>query len=100
MIDRLKDNYYKITPEELKPNTARMNSPDNINKLLKQIIDQIKTVIDFCDAKKVPITLEMVVAMACNLILVAGYFINDCRRWNQKTDVDKTWTDYKSYFVE
>ena len=32
VIDHLKANYYKITPVDLKLNTARMNAPHNINE--------------------------------------------------------------------
>ena len=54
----------------------------------------------FYDDRKVPYTLEQIVATAFNLILVSGYFTKAFLRWNQKTDVDKTWMDFKSYFVK
>ena len=100
VINHLKDNYCNITPADLKLNTKRIKLPHNINKLFKTIINQIKTVIYFYDDRKVPYTLEQIVATAFNLILVSGYFTKAFLRWNQKTDVYKTWMDFNSYFVE
>ena len=57
VINNLKANYYKINPEELKINTARMNTPYNINEPFKTIIDNINTAIDLSDARKFPYTL-------------------------------------------
>ena len=54
VIDHLKANYYKITPADLKHNTARMNAPHNIYEPFESIIKQIETSIEFADARKVP----------------------------------------------
>ena len=53
VIYHLKENYYKITPAELKLNMAWMNAPNNINDPFKSIIKQIETAVDFADAGKV-----------------------------------------------
>ena len=82
VINHLKDNYCKITPADLKLNNKKINSPHNTNKLFKTIINQIKTVIYFYDDRKVPYTLEQIVATAFNIILVSDYFTNACRQWN------------------
>ena len=38
VIDHLKAKYYKITPADLKINTARMNAPHNNNEPFESII--------------------------------------------------------------
>ena len=54
MIDHLKDNYYNINLVDLKLSTPRMNAPHNFNKPFENIIDQIKTEINFSDSGKSP----------------------------------------------
>ena len=54
VIDHLNTIYYKITPSDLKLNTAWMNALHNINKLLESIIEKIDTDVDFNNSGKVP----------------------------------------------
>ena len=79
---------------------AQMNASQNINQPFESIIEQIETAIEFADTRRVPYTPEQAEKTAYNLILVTGYFTNACCKWNQKTAADKTWTKFKSYFVE
>ena len=72
VINRLKENYYKITLEDPNLNTAHMDAPHNINKTFDSIINKIETAVEFTNAGKVPHTPEQVVTKEYNLIFATG----------------------------
>ena len=100
MINHLKGDYHKITPADLKLNTAPINAPHNINKSFESIIEKIETAVDFTDARKVPYTPEQVMTTAYNLIFATGYFTDACCQWNQRRATSNTWVNFKTYFAD
>ena len=63
-----------MIPVALKENSARMKSYYDVNQPYETLINQIKTVVDFDNARIFPYTLEQAVTTAYDLILSTRYF--------------------------
>ena len=94
-----KQNFYKITPTNLKENSSLMTSSYSVNQLFKTIINQIEMAVDFFNAIKVPYTPKQVAKTVFNLIFSTGYFTNSCHRWNVFSTADKNWENLKPFFA-
>ena len=92
--------YGDISAKDLADNHTKMNSLYDLNQPIEHLIDQIDEAVELVDTAKVPYTAVQVVDIAYHLIQETGIFTLDCKKWNEASDIDKTYINFKTFFAD
>ena len=98
IIQHLYDNYANITEQDLNHNDDRLKTPYDAGTPFETLIDQVEDAIEFAAAGKTPYSKKQIVNATHNLVFSTGVFDSYCKEWRQKDEVDKTWSNFKSFF--
>jgi hypothetical protein len=63
------------------------------------LFKQIQYCADYSEAGGVLIGNPQQINVGYEKIFATGHFMNACRRWNEKLDVEKTWAQFKTHFA-
>jgi hypothetical protein len=66
---------------------------------VETLFKQIQDCADYSEAGCVPLGPSQQINVGYAKIFATGHFRRACRRWNEKTAADKTWTHFKSHFA-
>jgi hypothetical protein len=68
-------------------------------QLVESLFKQIQDCADYSEAGDVLIGHPKKINIWYAKIFATGHFMSACRRWNEKHTIEKTWTQFKSYFA-
>ena len=100
LLQHLFDTYGRLTPQDLKLNTERMNTPYNINSPIENIFEQIEDAIYIASIAQALFNNNQILNTAYTLIAKTNALELTCREWRRKPAIDKTWPNFKSFFAE
>jgi hypothetical protein len=66
---------------------------------VETLFKQIQDCADYSEAGGVPIGPSQQIKVGYAKIFATGQFVSACRRWNEKSAAEKTWTHFKSHFA-
>jgi hypothetical protein len=99
MLDHLLETYGNITAVHLEINFEHMRRAWDPQQPVESLFKQIKDCADYSEAGGVPIGPSQQINVGYATIFATGHFMSACRRWNEKSAADKTWTHFKSHFT-
>jgi hypothetical protein len=99
MLDHLFETYGNITAVDLEINFEHMRRAWDPQHPVESLFKQIQDCADYYEAGGVLIGHPQQINVGHAKILATGHFMSACRRWNEKHAIEKTWTQFKSYFA-
>ena len=97
ILQHLYNTYGKITKDKLKQNRQEMTKAYNVSPTIETLFVQIEDCIDFADTVKTPYSQAQVLNTAFLLVQKTVVFNKECQKWHNKTPVDKTWANFKTF---
>jgi hypothetical protein len=99
MLDHFFETYGNITAVDLEVNFEQMRRPWDPHQPVEYLFKQIQDCADYSEAGGIPIGPSQQINVGYAKIFATGQFMSACRRWNEKTAAEKTWTHFKSHFA-
>jgi hypothetical protein len=99
MLDHLFETYGNITAVDLEINFENMRRAWDPQQPVETLFKQIQDCADYSEAVGVLIVHPQQINVGYAHIFATGHFMSACRRWNEKTTAEKTWTQFKSHFA-
>jgi hypothetical protein len=99
MLDHLFDTYGTITTVDLEINFEHMRRAWDPQQPVESLFKQIQDCADYSEAGGVLIGHPQQINVGYEKIFATGHFMSDCRRWNEKHTIEKTWRQFKSHFA-
>jgi hypothetical protein len=88
-----------ITAVDLEINFEHMRRAWDPHQPVEALFKQIQDCADYSEAGGVLIGHPQQIKFGYAKIFASGHFMSACRRWNEKHHIEKTWTQFKSYFA-
>jgi hypothetical protein len=99
MLDHLFETYGNITAVDLEINFEHMRRAWDPQQPGETLFKQIQDCADYSEAGGVPIGPSQQINVGYANIFATGQFMSACRRWNENSAAEKTWTHFKSHFA-
>ena len=90
------DSYARISQFDLKENDKRFKQQWDSNQPFEVLIDHIEDSIDYAAAGNTSYSKEQITNMAYNIVYPTGLFSEKYKAWRKKSDLNQTWTTFKS----
>jgi hypothetical protein len=98
MLDHLFDTYGNITAVDLEINFENMRRAWDPQQPVESLFKQIQDCADYSEAGGVLVGHPQQINVGYAKIFATGQFTSACRQWNEKHNIEKTWTQFKSHF--
>jgi hypothetical protein len=98
MLDHLFMTYGNITAIDLENNFEQMRRAWDPQQPVESIFNQIQDCADFSEAGGVIKGHTQQINVGYAKIFSTGHFLSVCRRWNEKPNIEKTWSQFKAHF--
>ena len=92
------DRYGNITSNDLKANEARINEALDNSIPIDVFFQRIDDYVQYADDGKNPFTANQILQTVFHSINATGLYRETYKEWRQKSDQDKTWTNFKHHF--
>jgi hypothetical protein len=99
MLDHIFETYGNITAVNLDINFEHMRRAWDPQQPVESLFKQIQDCADYSEAGGVLIGHPQQINVGYAKIFATGHFMSAYRRWNEKHTIEKTWTQFKSYFA-
>jgi uncharacterized phage-associated protein len=99
LLTHLWTTYGTIEPGDILANTERMTTPWHPPTPIEDFFDQIENGIRFAIAANAPLPDILVVETAYKNVAATGLFTDDCKAWRARPIAQRTWTEFKTYFL-
>jgi hypothetical protein len=99
MLDDLFMAYDNITAVDLENNFEQMRRAWDPQQPDEYLFKQIQYCADYSEAGGFLIGHPQHRNVGYAKIFATGHFMSACRRWNEKTNVEKTWAQFKTHFA-
>jgi hypothetical protein len=99
ILDHLFMAYVNITAVDLENNFEQMRRAWDPHQPVESLFKQIQDCADYSEAGGVLIWHPQQINVGYAKIFATGHFMSACRRWNEKPNVEKTWTQFKTHFA-
>jgi hypothetical protein len=99
MLDHLFETYCNITAVDLEINFEHMRRAWDPQQPVESLFKQIQNCADYSEAGGVLIGHPQQINVGYANIFATGDFMSECRRWNEKHNIEKAWTQFKSHFA-
>jgi hypothetical protein len=99
MLDHLFETYGNITAVNLEINFEHMRRAWDPQQPVEYLFKQIQDCVDYSEAGSVIIGHPQHINVGYAHIFTTGHFRSTCHRWNEKHNIEKTWTQFKSHFA-
>ena len=93
-------HYGKVTPQALMENDTTFRQDWDPTTPFELLIDQIESAQEFALDGFQPYTTAQILTNAYTLVHKTGAFNDDCKKWQQKPDHEKTWDNFKAHFLQ
>jgi hypothetical protein len=92
--------YGMLTPQTLVDNQTSMQQPWDTNTPFETLIKQIEDAMVVADAAAPQAyTDTQVLTLSYTLVYNTGLYFNECKTWNAKDAANKTWDNFKTFFL-
>jgi hypothetical protein len=98
MLDHLFLSYVSITSVYIEQNFENMRKAWDPQQPVETLFKQIQDCVDFAEAGGVAIGAAQKLSSSYSKIFKSGKFNSACRRWDEKLEAEKTWTNFKIHF--
>ena len=98
LLTHLFTTYGKISGNDLRLNTAKMNTPYDVNLPIEVLFDQVEDGMEYADAGMHPFTPQQIVMTGQQLLQETGMFADDLKIWKRLPLLDRTWVRLKADF--
>jgi hypothetical protein len=99
MLDHLFMTYGNITAADLESNFKHMRHVWNPKQPIESLLKQIQDCSECSKAGGVIIGHQQHINVGYAKIFSTGPFMSACHRWNEKPNIEKTWSQFKSHFT-
>jgi hypothetical protein len=99
MLDHPFETYDNITSVDLEINFEHMRRAWDPQQPVESLFKQIQDCADYYEAGGALIGHPQQIDVGYAKIFATGHFMSACCRWNEKHLIEKTWTQFKSYFA-
>jgi hypothetical protein len=99
MLDHILETYGNITAVDLEINFEHMRQAWDPQQPVETLFKQIQDCASYSEAGPVLVGHLQQINVGYAKIFATGHFMSTCHRWNKKLTVEKTWTQFKSYFA-
>jgi hypothetical protein len=99
MLDHLFMSYGNITAVDLGKDFEQMRRAWDPQKPVESLFKQIQDCADYSETGGVSIGHPQQINVGYAKIFATGHFISACCRWNEKSNVEKTWAQFKTHFA-
>jgi hypothetical protein len=99
MLDHLFETYINIKTVDMEINFEHMRQAWDPQQPVETLFKQIQDCAGYSEAGGVPIGRSQQINVGYAKIFATGHFMSACRRWNEKSAAEKTWTHFKSHFA-
>jgi hypothetical protein len=99
LLDHLLDRYGKITPADIEECKRRMIEPIDSTQPIDIFFQRIDECVQYAVDGQVGFSAEQILQTAYHAVSTSGYYNDACKEWRKKAPVDKTWTNFKSFFA-
>jgi hypothetical protein len=99
MLDHLFSTYGNITAVDLEINFENMRRAWNPQQPVESLFKKTQDCADYSESGGVLIGQPQKINVIYAEIFATGHFMSACRRWNEKHNIAKTWTQFKSHFA-
>ena len=100
IFQHLNDEYCEIDDVILIENQARISAAYDPNLPIETLWTQISEAVAYAEAGKSKFTKEQILNAAVAAVTVSGVFQEDLKKWKDKTATDKTYANFKPYFMK
>lgn len=100
LLNHLYSAYVDIHDAALRENQERMMAPWDPSSPFETLIKQIEDAVDYADRGDNPFTPKQVVSAALHHIESTGLFEPEIKEWKAKTAEEKTWANFKKFFMK
>ena len=99
LLQYLFKNYGRILPHAVAENDQLFRKSWDPSAPFEVLIDQIETAQEVAEDAVQPYTRAQILNNAFHIVQQTGVFIDDCKRWTEKPDGEKTWINFKTHFL-
>jgi cell division septum initiation protein DivIVA len=99
LLDHILDRYGKITPADIEECKRKMIEPIDSTQPIDIFFQRIDDCVQYADDGQVAFTAEQILQTAYHAISTSGFYNDACKEWRKKAVVDKTWTNFKTFFA-
>jgi hypothetical protein len=99
MLDHLFMTYGNITAVDLENNFEQMHRAWDTHQPIESLFKHIQDCTDYSEAGGVIIGHPHQINVVYANMLSTGHFMSACRRWNEKPNIEKTWSQFKAHFA-
>jgi hypothetical protein len=99
MMDHLFMTYGNITAVDLESNFEQMRRAWDPHQPVESLFKQLQDCADYSEAGGVIIGHPHQINVGYTNIFATGHFMSACRRWNEKPNIEKTWSQFKAHFA-
>ena len=91
--------YGKIAPADIANNESTICKAWDSDTPFELLIEQIEDCQEFADNAGQPFSDAQILTNAYNLVYNTGAYFDECKTWNAKPAVQKTWDNFKAHFL-
>jgi hypothetical protein len=98
ILDHLFMTYGNITSVDLENNSEQMRCVWDPQQPVESLFKKIQDCADYYEAGGVIIGHPQQIHVGYTKIFSTGHFMSTCRRWNEKPNIEKIWSQFKAHF--
>ena len=98
ILEHLYSKYARILADELQKNDVALKNAYDTNQPIESLFGKVEIAVNYAATGNIPYSPTQVVATAFQIFFATGMFLEDYKTWKRKTDADKTWDNFKTYF--
>jgi hypothetical protein len=99
MLDHLSMTYVNITAVDLENSFEQMHRTLDPHQAGESLFKQIQDCANYSEAVGVIIGHPHQINVGYTKIFSTGNFMSACRRWNEKPNIETTWSQFKAHFA-
>jgi hypothetical protein len=99
MLDHLFMTYGNTTSVDLENNFEQMRRAWDPQQPVESLFKQTQECADYYKAGGIIIGHPQQINVGYAKIFATGHFMSACRRWNEKPNIEKTWSQFKAHFA-
>ena len=100
LLDHLMDRYGNITATDLKANEACINEALDNSCPVDVFFQRINDAVQYANDNKNPFLAKQILQTAFHSVNATGMYLEACKEWRQKSNQDKTWTNFKRHCAD
>jgi len=100
IYEYLFNTYGKLSPQELMQNQTAIHKAWDPTTPFEVLVDQIEDCQEIAATAGQPFTEAQILTAAYTNVFNTGLYFEDCKAWNKRPVVKKTWANFKAHFQQ